>query len=126
VAARHHGRRADAQPRVSGSLGTKTGTAKSSSSAGEIAGTSSPGRTSGALYSGAARGVIAGEAQLTGATRTRASSCGFAEDGVTFDLFLDKTTALPVKVVRKPYNDTITLEPGDWRAVRAARSFLRA
>jgi hypothetical protein len=43
------------------------------------------------------------------------------KDGVPFDLFLDKTTALPSKIVRKPYNDVITLEPGDWRAVKGRK-----
>lgn len=37
--------------------------------------------------------------------------------GIPFDLTLDKATGLPVKIVRKPYDDVITLEFSDWRLV---------
>lgn len=76
------------------------------------------------LYGGAARGVVAGgEAELTGEDDAHGSFVVrfTPKDGVPFDLFLDKATALPVKIVRKPYNDTITLEPGDWRAVKGRK-----
>jgi hypothetical protein len=39
------------------------------------------------------------------------------KDGVPFDLFLDKVTGLPTKVVRKSFDDEVTLELSDWRTV---------
>jgi aspartyl protease/PDZ domain-containing protein len=76
------------------------------------------------LYGGAARGIVAsGETELLGEDESHTSALlRFApKDGVPFELFLDKATALPVKVVRKPYNDTITLAPGDWRTVKGLK-----
>jgi len=41
--------------------------------------------------------------------------------GVPFDVFLDKATSLPVKVIRKPYDDVIVLTPSDWRRVNSRK-----
>ena len=76
------------------------------------------------LFAGTARGVIAGgEAELSGEddAHTNAVLRFTPKDGVPFDLLLDKATALPTKIVRKPYNETITLEPGDWRTVKGRK-----
>lgn len=43
------------------------------------------------------------------------------KDGLPFDVFLDKVTALPVKAVRKPYDDVIVLEFSDWRLVKGRK-----
>jgi hypothetical protein len=42
-------------------------------------------------------------------------------NGVPFDLFVDKTTSLPTKIVRKPEDDTITLQLADWRVVKGRK-----
>jgi len=43
------------------------------------------------------------------------------KDGVPFDVYLDRGTALPVKAVRKPYDDVIVLEFSDWRIVKGRK-----
>jgi len=43
------------------------------------------------------------------------------KDGVPFQLFLDRSTRLPVKAVRKPYDDVIILEFSDWRLVKGRK-----
>jgi hypothetical protein len=40
---------------------------------------------------------------------------------VPFDVFLDRTTWLPTKIVRKPYDDAITLQLSDWRKVKGRK-----
>jgi hypothetical protein len=37
---------------------------------------------------------------------------------VPVDIYVDKSTALPVKFVRKPYDDEIVVEPSDWKTVK--------
>jgi len=43
------------------------------------------------------------------------------KDGVPFDLVLDRKTSLPIKAVRKPYEDEITIEFADWRAAQGRK-----
>ena len=44
-----------------------------------------------------------------------------ALDRTPFDVFLDRATSLPTKVVRKPYDDEITTQVSDWRAVKGRK-----
>ena len=44
-----------------------------------------------------------------------------AADRTPFDVFLDKATSLPTKVVRKPYDDKISLQLSDWRTVKGRK-----
>lgn len=76
------------------------------------------------LFGGKALGIMAGgEAELSGEDDAHTNTIlrFTPADGVPFELFLDKISALPTKVVRKPYDDTITLQPGDWRTVRGRK-----
>jgi hypothetical protein len=61
--------------------------------------------------------------QLTGEDETHASQVlRFSpRDGIPFDVFLDKTTSLPLKIVRKPENETITLVYSEWRAIQGRK-----
>jgi hypothetical protein len=74
----------------------------------------------GLLFGAIARGVLAsGEAELEGgdAAETGRVIRLSPKGGVPFDLFLDETTGLPAKVVRKSFDDEVTLELSDWRKV---------
>ncbi len=74
----------------------------------------------GLLFGETARGVLAdGQAELAGAAAAQPNLVIrlSPKDGVPFDLFVDKATGLPAKIVRKSFDDEVTLELSDWRSV---------
>ncbi len=74
------------------------------------------------LYAGLARDVAA-KAQLVGDddSHTRVI-LRFSPQGATpFDAYLDKATFLPTKFTRKTYDDTLVLEPSDWRVIEGVK-----
>jgi hypothetical protein len=74
----------------------------------------------GLLFGETARGVLAdGQAELAGAAAAQPNLVIrlSPKDGVPFDLFVDKATGFPAKIVRKSFDDEVTLELSDWRSV---------
>jgi hypothetical protein len=75
------------------------------------------------LYAGGARDLTEAHARVTGEddAHTRVILRLTAEGVTPIDVFLDKTSFLPTKFVRKPYDDTLVLEPSDWKTAIAVK-----
>ena len=74
------------------------------------------------LYAGLAPDVAA-KAQLVGDDDSHTGVIlRFSPQGATpFDAYLDKATFLPTKFTRKLYDDTLVLEPSDWRVIEGVK-----